>query len=214
VKISVSDTGDGIRPDILSKIFDPFFTTKDSGNGLGLAVTFSILQQHGGYITVESSPGRGTRFDMYLPASTAPPPRVEAAREEPSRTARKILVMDDEPMVLDVAVRMLEHLGYTVSTATGGAEAVELYRRALGAGGRFECVIMDLTIPGGMGGGDAVKRLREMDPGVIAIVSSGYSKDPVVARYREYGFSGVLEKPYRIELLHEVIERVCGNEHP
>jgi len=216
IKISVADKGIGIPEDNLKKIFDPYFTTKDNGIGLGLATCYSIIKHHDGHITVQSTPGEGTTFSLYLPAALVQsvPPVPDAGRA-PVRGTGRILVMDDEDIVRDVLQKSLTHLGYVVVSAHEGKEAVTLYEQALKSGRPFDAVIMDLTIPGGMGGREAVIKLREIDPGVKAIVSSGYSDDPIMAQFRDYGFSGVVSKPYTLKALSETVHTViAGNtEH-
>lgn len=210
VRITVRDNGAGIPQEILKKIFDPYFTTKEEGSGLGLATTYSIVKKHGGYITVESEMGVGTAFHVYLPVSlkgTAVPVKENEGRTVPGRGER-ILVMDDEEIVRDVTGQMLTTLGYEAGFARDGAEAVRLFREAKESGRPFEAVIMDLTIPGGMSGREAIQRLREMDPRVRAIVSSGYSNDPIMSNYRDYGFSAVIAKPYRLTDLGKTVQKV------
>ncbi|GBD96477.1 MAG TPA: response regulator [Nitrospirae bacterium] len=210
IRISIKDHGRGIEKEHFSKIFDPYFTTKEGGSGLGLATTYSIINKHKGHITVESEPGKGTAFYIYLPASEG---NVEAGGK-PEGVAfagrGKVLVMDDEKDVRDTIGSMLEYIGYEVSYAGDGAETINAYKKAKESGEPFDVVIMDLTIPGGMGGKDAVKRLIETDPDVKAIVSSGYSNDPVMAHYRKYGFSGIVHKPYNIEELGKALEKVVN----
>jgi PAS domain S-box-containing protein len=209
VRVCVRDQGPGIAPDLLPKIFDPYFTTKLGGNGLGLATAFSIIKRHDGHLTAESQLGDGAVFYLYLPASKNPV--VEPAREMPAsyKGSGKVLVMDDEEPVRMLACTMLRHFGYEPLPCKDGAEAVIRYNQAKRKGEPFAAVIMDLTIPGGMGGREALQQIRAGDPGVRAIVSSGYSNDPVMAKYREHGFRGVVEKPYTIEelgrVLHEVV---------
>ncbi len=211
VLITIADHGTGISKEHLAKVFDPYFTTKQRGSGLGLAVTYSIINKHGGHITLESTLGKGTTFRLYLPATEKKrlPARTEA--ESIMTGHGRVLVMDDEETIRTTMRDILVRLGYDVTFAEDGAEAVELYRNALGQRGTpFDAVIMDLTIAGGMGGKDAVKKLIEIDPNVKAIVSSGYSKDPVMAEYRKFGFSGVLAKPFRIKDLSEAVHRVIN----
>jgi PAS domain S-box-containing protein len=211
IKISVTDHGMGIPKDNLKKIFDPYFTTKDKGIGLGLATCYSIMKQHDGHITVESTPGAGATFSLYLPAS--PVETVPAAPDTdraPLHGTGRILVMDDEEIVRDVLHRSLTRLGYVVVSAREGEEAITLYEQALKSDQPFDAVIMDLTIPGGMGGKDAVIRLREIDPAVKAIVASGYSDDPVMAHFRDYGFSGVVSKPYLLKDLSQTVHAVIS----
>ena len=212
VCISVADRGMGIQPEHLPRVFEPYFTTKKGGSGLGMATAHSIVRRHGGHITVDSELGVGTTFRVYLPASEkGPPPREAAAGNLPAGGGR-VLVMDDEEMVRDVCSSMLASLGYEVELARDGAEAVEAYRRARSEGRPFDAVVMDLTIPGGMGGKEAIGELLKVDPKVKAIVSSGYSNDPVMAEFGEHGFSGVVAKPYRIEELGEALRRTIAGE--
>jgi PAS domain S-box-containing protein len=212
VHIEIADQGTGISKDTVLKIFDPYFTTKETGNGLGLAMVYSIIKKHGGHISVDSAPGEGTTFHIHLPAAdkTAPGKNMQKNGTVPA-DGQKILVMDDEEVVLDVAGEALKHLGYKAVTAGGGQEALEIYKQALQSAEPFDAVILDLTVRGGMGGEETLRRLREIDPDVRAVVSSGYSQDPIMAYYREHGFSGVLGKPYRIDKLAEVLHEVLDN---
>lgn len=208
VKITITDQGIGIPQDHLIKIFDPYFTTKQKGSGLGLATAYSILKRHGGYLTVESELGRGAAFMVYVPAVEH---RAEPALRAPNGVVRgtgKILVMDDEAMIREVSHKMLTSMGYTVEVSSDGVEAVEKYFAARASGTPFDVVIMDLTIPGGMGGKDAIQKLRAIDPAVKAIVSSGYSNDPIMAEFENYGFCGVVAKPYSIKTLSEIVKSV------
>jgi two-component system cell cycle sensor histidine kinase/response regulator CckA len=211
VKISVADQGIGIPEDNIKKIFDPYFTTKDNGLGLGLATCYSIINNHNGHITVESTPGAGTTFSLYLPASSMQdvPPPADTGRA-PLRGTGKILVMDDEDIVRDVLRRSLTHLGYTVVSARDGNETVVLYEQALKSSKSFDAVIMDLTIPGGMGGKETLTKLRQIDPRVKAIVSSGYSDDPIMASFKDFGFCGVVSKPYTLKTLSEIVHTVIA----
>jgi len=208
VKISVTDHGIGIPKEHFQQIFDPYYTTKRGGSGLGLAIAYSIVKRHNGYIDVKSIPGKETTFSIYLPAS----PKEALAEKESGEKIRggkgKILVMDDEKMIRDVVGDMLGILGYEAGFAKDGAEAVELYKKAEQSVRPFDAVIMDLTVPGGMGGKEAVRKLAEIDPEVKAIVSSGYSDDPVMADFRKYGFSNVVAKPYNIKELGDALYEV------
>jgi PAS domain S-box-containing protein len=210
VTITVSDEGTGIPREHLDKIFDPYFTTKQKGSGLGLAATHSIIRKHDGHITVESELGRGTAFHIYLPASqgaVAPPPR----QEKFVRGSGAVLIMDDDEDMRKTTGDMLMRMGYTVDHADEGSAAIAKYRQAREAGRPFAAVIMDLTVPGGMGGKEAIGKLLAIDPAVRAIVSSGYSEDPVMADFRAHGFRGAAIKPYRIRELSEVVAAVIGN---
>ena len=208
VKITLSDQGVGIPAHYLGKIFDPYFTTKQGGSGLGLATSHSIIRNNAGYITVESEVGVGTSFSVYLPANQAEklPPKIAAV--EPLQGQGRILVMDDEEMVRDILSNMLEKLGYEAVCAVDGEEAIRLYQEAQAANRPFTAVIFDLTIPGGMGGKEAVSQLLAIDPHLIAIVSSGYSDDPIMANFRMSGFQGVISKPYRIMDLSKTLAEV------
>jgi CheY-like chemotaxis protein len=207
VKLTVEDQGIGIPKQHLQKIFDPYFTTKHKGDGLGLATSYSIIKSHGGYIGVQSELGTGTTFLVYLPASTKKIPKKQPPKEKSLAGRGRILVMDDEDIVRDVIGDLLKILGYEVEFAGDGMEAIEVYKKAKESARNFDAVIMDLTVPGGMGGKESIQRLLEIDPGVKAIVSSGYSNDQVMSDFKKYGFSGVVAKPYKIEELSEVLHR-------
>ncbi len=210
VRTSVRDEGVGISNEHLLKVFDPYFTTKHKGSGLGLAVSYSIVKSHGGAITAESELGRGSTFVVYLPATDAP------AHESGAATARvvtgqgKVLVMDDEGPIRRLVGGLLVQLGYEVVRAPDGAEAVQRFREAHEAGTPFDVVILDLTIPGGMGGLEALRHLRAIDPGTKAIVSSGYSNDPVIAEHERHGFRGAVIKPYNVEELSRIVRAVIA----
>lgn len=208
VRISVKDEGVGIPSETISKVFDPYFTTKDEGSGLGLATAHSIIKNHRGLLRVESEFGNGTTFHIYLPVSGKKTGRPSDPEEAIHRGRGKILVMDDEEAIRQVAGDLLSILGYEVHFAVDGAEAVEAYKAAKDSSDPFDAVIVDLTVPGGIGGKEAIARLRAIDPGVKAIVSSGYSNDPVMAEYRKHGFRGVVVKPYRVEELSEAVGRL------
>ncbi len=210
VRLSVNDTGSGIRPEHLSRIFDPYFTTKREGSGLGLATVYAIVKKHGGYIEVESEIGRGTRFRLWLPAtkttrqSTMTPSPFGGAATMNGR----VLLMDDEEGIRTMASQLLKRIGFLVEATPDGGTAVEAYRRAMAEGRRFDLVIMDLTVPGGMGGLECMRELQRIDPSVRAIVSSGYSSDQVMSDHRAYGFAGMIPKPYRITDFAKVIRQV------
>ncbi len=214
VRVEIRDSGCGIPAENLGRMFDPYFTTKERGSGLGLAVTHSIVKQHGGHIRVSSTVGCGTTFLIYLLAGSglvAPAAAPAAAPPAPGRG--RVLVMDDELIVRDIASEMLKTLGYEVDLATDGAAAIAAYEQARREGQPFSAVIMDLTIPGGMGGQEAIRELRKLDPGIRAIVSSGYSSDPIMANFAAHGFAGVIAKPYRLGDLAAVLKSVLGDGH-
>lgn len=212
VRIVIEDQGTGIAQEHLPKIFDPYFTTKQTGSGLGLATVYSIVRSHGGHITVESKLGNGTAFSVYLPASEREVAPGVVTEVKIHAGKGRILVMDDERMVCDIAGNILSHFGYQVAFAEDGNQALELYRNAGEAGEPFAAVIMDLTIPGGMGGKEAIQKLLDLDPQAKVIVSSGYSNDPILARFHEYGFKGVVAKPYKMEDLNKTLHEVLGND--
>ncbi|MBJ6752054.1 hybrid sensor histidine kinase/response regulator [Geomonas anaerohicana] len=213
VKFTFGDTGCGISAEDQKRIFDPYFSTKAGGKGLGLSSAHSVIVRHGGYITVFSQPGVGTRFDVYLPAAkgeAAPvvSEPVAAAPTVPAIGPRSILVMDDEEMIRNLICAILESLSCTVKSCANGTEAVSLYAAARQAGTPFAAVIMDLTIPGGMGGQEAARHILAMDPLATLIVSSGYSNDPVMSDYAQFGFKATMAKPYRASEVAEVLDRV------
>ncbi len=213
VRISIQDHGPGVPPENLSRIFDPFFTTKPRSRGLGLTTAYSIIRKHDGYIEVESKPGKGATFHIYLPASS----RSATATDHQIRASMgegRVLVMDDEPDILTLSQVVLKRLGYEVEVASDGTEALRRYRAAAEAGKPFDAVIMDLTVPGGMGGKEAIRHFREFDPQVRAIVSSGYSNDPVMADFQKHGFRGVVAKPYQIADLAKTLKEVAGSNRP
>jgi CheY-like chemotaxis protein len=210
VKISIQDSGIGMPANVVEKIFDPYFSTKRHGeNGLGLAITQSIINKHNGHIIVDSTPGIGSTFNIYMPASDKTKPRTQAKIEDYRMSSQaKILIMDDEEMVRNGAKKMLTRLGHEVILSVDGAEAIKLYQKAMSSGNPIQLVIMDLTIPGGMGGKDAVQEIHKLNPGAKVIVSSGYSNDPVMANFKEYGFCATIVKPYRLQDLFRVLRQV------
>ncbi len=208
VKLSLKDHGGGIPATTLPKIFDPYFTTKTRGTGLGLATAYSIVKGHGGLITVDSEIGVGATFNIYLPASQEPITGETDSDRRVITGEGRILLMDDEEPIRDMASGMLSTLGYEVDVARDGEQAVILYRVAKASGSAYNAVILDLTIPGSMGGLETLRRIIEIDPEVRAIVSSGYSNDPVMSDYRGYGFRGVVVKPYSLEQLSQTLDAV------
>jgi two-component system cell cycle sensor histidine kinase/response regulator CckA len=211
LKITVQDQGVGIPLRYLDKIFDPFFTTKKQAIGMGLTVAYTIVKNHGGHVTVESEIGAGTAISFYLPAAYPPvkPVLVTGDRLIPGKG--KVLLMDDDEMILDVIGLMLEKIGYQVGLAKTGAEAVELFNQALLTGNPFDAVILDSSVPGSMGGKETLAQLREVQPQVQAIISSGYANDPVMSDYKKYGFSAALPKPYKIIKLSETLNTILTN---
>lgn len=211
VKISFSDTGHGIPKENLQKIFDPYFTTKQRGSGLGLATTYAIIKKHGGRITVDSQLGEGTTFSIYLPA--IPNSKINEKEEKEtliSWQGKRALVMDDEEYIRDLMGSFLEMLGIESDFAQNGEEAIQKYKQALQTGKPFDVVIMDLTIRGGMGGKEAVKKILEIDAKAKVIVASGYSTDSVLANSEGYGFKGRLSKPFSLEELNKVLNQVLN----
>ena len=208
VKIAIVDHGVGIPEEHLRKIFDPYFTTKHNGNGLGLASAYTIVKKHNGHIAVQSALGVGTTFEIFLPTSKSKAVVKEQTPEFIIKGTGRILLMDDEANIRDGTGEILSQIGYEVALAKDGAEAIARYLQAKEAGAPFDVIITDLTIPGGMGGREAVAKLLAMDPEVKVIVSSGYSNDPVMADHRKYGFCDVVTKPYRIEELHQRLHNI------
>ena len=217
VRFSFRDTGCGISPEDRKKIFDPYFTTKSGGKGLGLASAHSVVVRHGGHISVQSEVGKGTTFEVLLPASGRDAAESEALppAAQPTQHARyAVLVMDDEEVIRELACAMLSSLGCRVTTCVNGTEAVSLYAAAKHAGAPFDVVIMDLTIPGAMGGKEAAARILEIDPGASLVVSSGYSNDPVMSDHVRYGFKATMVKPYRVSEVTEVLKKVMSDGAP
>ncbi len=209
IRISIADSGVGMSPEVLERIFDPYYSTKQEGSGLGLAITLSVINKHGGHVVVTSEPGRGTVFTIFLPVAdvAAVPVSVKAektARLEPAG----ILIMDDEEPVLGILQSMLEAAGHRVYVSHDGRECVEVFRYLVKSGQPVDLAIVDLTVRGGVGGREAVALLHDNEPGLPVIVSSGYSNDPVMASYREFGFCGAVSKPYEFEDLLRTVNGV------
>ncbi len=211
VKIIIRDTGIGIPENIVDKIFDPFFSTKQTGSGLGLAICHSIINKHDGHIRVQSMAGKGTDFIIYLPASdeTGDETKDENLAVHSTKSVR-IMVMDDDEMLRAVAASQLEHLGHEVVLVSDGHEAVKRYQESLNTGKEIDIIIMDLTIPGGMGGQKAVQEVLTINPEARVIVASGYSNDPTMANHQEHGFSAAIAKPFDLKELKKVIASVLS----
>ncbi len=206
VHISISDTGSGIDPELQSKIFDPFFTTKKSGSGLGLSTVHSIVKRHGGHIELKSEPGKGSTFSVFLPATEKAEPKTVTSTQSSHLPPLNVLLMDDEEIIRDVGQEIFRFLGHSITTTTNGEEAVKQYREAMASGTPFDMVLLDITIPGGMGGKETIARLLQLNPEIKAVVTSGYSQDPIIANYSEYGFRGRLEKPFKIEDIEKLLQ--------
>jgi CheY-like chemotaxis protein len=232
VHISFEDKGRGIPKAHLSKLFDPYFSTKpmgvQKGMGLGLATAHAIVKKHGGHIKVQSTSDVGTTVNIYLPASADaqsqqarqaghPAERAESQAHgaernetETQSAIQRILVMDDEEMLRNLAEQMLNRLGYEVETVKDGIEAIEVYKKQLDSVKPFDAVILDLTVKGGMGGEETLKELMKIDPDVKAIVASGYFNDPVMADFQDYGFDAAIAKPYEMKDLKQALEKLLG----
>lgn len=208
VKISVKDTGMGIPPENLPKIFDPYFTSKEMDSGLGLAIAYSIVAKHGGHIDVESTPGKGSLFTVYLPAFPDVSGATAVVAHAPRDGRARVLLMDDDDGVIAVVTQFLAYLGYEYETARNGEEAIDLYVRAQNEKRPFDAVILDLTVAGGLGGKDTIVALKEIDSTVRAILATGYIDDPVVLNYHDHGFVELIKKPFKMEELSRVLHRV------
>jgi len=211
LQVAISDQGTGIPDPLLKRIFDPYFTTKQTGSGLGLATSYSIIRRHKGYLGVSSAAGQGSTFTFLVPAAPGRDvPPAEKATAASTGSGGRILVMDDQEMVRSMAMRMLDGLGFASVGASAGEEAVDLYATAMRDGRPFDAVILDLTVVGGLGGKETLSRLLSLDPAARVIVSSGYSNDPVLANHRRHGARGVLPKPYRLQEMKQALFDVLG----
>jgi PAS domain S-box-containing protein len=205
VRIDVRDAGAGITGQHLARIFDPYFTTKQKGSGLGLATSYSIVRSHNGFIDVTSRLGEGSVFSVFLPASQGAEAPEPVAVAVVGKGTGKVLLMDDDGLVREVAAKMIASLGHVVNTAANGEEAIVLFRSAREAGSPFDIVVLDLTVKNGMGGEETMRRLRELAPDIKAVVSSGYSDAAVLADHKSHGFSASLNKPYRLDGLRDCL---------
>ncbi len=214
VKISFEDQGTGIEDRQLSNIFDPYYTTKPGASGLGLATAHSIIQQHHGHISVTSQVGVGTTFTVYIPSSYSTPERGLQSIPAIAKKARgRVLVMDDEQSIRRMVEDALTQFGYEVTCVHDGQAAIDLVSQSLANGEKFEMAILDLTIPGAMGGKEAIQQLRSLDPHIKAIITSGYSDDPIMSDFQKYGFQGILIKPYKIFDLIKILESMFSPLH-
>lgn len=211
--ITIRDTGRGIPAEHLARIFDPYFSSKkkgcQKGTGLGLSTAYSIVKRHNGSIRVESAVGAGTTVHLYLPAEKGSVGQQERAHGDSGRSTHSILLMDDEDLVREAAASMLSHLHWQVELARNGEEALSLYQQAMAKGEPFAFVILDLTIVGGMGGLEALSGLRQIDPNVRAIVSSGYTEDPAMADFEGHGFCAAIAKPYSLDSLKALLAQLA-----
>lgn len=205
VEISVEDEGGGIPKEHLGQIFDPYFTTKQKGSGLGLATAYSIIKKHGGLITADSTFGKGMIFTLFLPASDKEIRSDVGPDESLKFGSGRILVMDDEVEVRNVVQEMVSHLQYDIVLSRDGSEAIDLYRMAITDNEPFDVVILDLTVPGGLGGKETLEQLLKVNPDVKVIVASGYATDPIMAECEKYGFCGVIRKPFKIHELSDIL---------
>jgi two-component system cell cycle sensor histidine kinase/response regulator CckA len=220
VKLTVTDSGPGIAPEILPKIFDPYFTTRRGARGLGLATVYSIVNRHGGRVEATSTPGHGTTVTLRLPATMlaimkdTPAAGIPAPAMTASVGKPRVLIMDDEEGVRDLATTVLRRMDLDVTAVADGESALHEFEIARNAGRPHALLIVDLTIPGGMGGKETVEAVRKLDPTVPAIVTSGYSSDPVLTKYESYGFQAVVAKPFEVLTLANAVRRFIPQAKP
>jgi PAS domain S-box-containing protein len=208
VRIELRDHGVGIDPSVMDRVFSPFFTTKANGSGLGLAVAYSIVQSHSGKIRVSSQVGVGTTFLIHLPIGHAAMPSGVTVDSATDRASGRVLIMDDQDVVCRFAERALRGAGYQAYAVPDGAAAIAACRAAAAGGQRFDVIILDLTVPGGMGGREAGAAILAIDPAAKLIVSSGYSEDDVMSDHANHGFQAVLPKPYSASQLIALVEQL------
>lgn len=210
VAISVTDQGGGIPEDDLHRIFDPYYTTKPNHNGLGLTTAHSVVSQHDGCIDVESVVGKGATFYVYLPAAEVREQKHEWDMEDSTDSPvarRRVLFMDDEDYIRRTAAKLLEHIGYETTTAARGEEVLDLYRESLDESRPFDVVVLDLSVNGGKGARETISELRQLDPEVRAVVTSGYATDPILNDFRRFGFTAALSKPYTVQTIEQAIAK-------
>jgi CheY-like chemotaxis protein len=210
VKISIKDSGVGIPVQHQARIFEPYYTTKQRGSGLGLATSYSIIKGHGGMIDVSSQANVGSTFIVYLPAKEGKADQEQQVSLLTAGRKGRVLVMDDEDVVRAVAKDMIEALGHDVECAISGEDAIEKFRASAKAGNPFDVVILDLTVRGAMGGEQTLRKLRELDPDVKAVVSSGYTESSALSDFKSHGFTAVLTKPYTYKVLTDTLSALLG----
>jgi PAS domain S-box-containing protein len=214
VRLSVADQGPGIPPEDLERIFDPFYTTKSGGTGLGLAITHSVVNRHGGHIEVASAPGQGAVFTLYLPATRERPAQAEVMSGQLTAGGGRVLVVDDEQAIRELTSEVLELAGYQAQAYPNFREGLDALRQALGQGRPFDLAIFDLSVPGDINGAEAIKLAREIDPGLKAVVASGYSDLDLLANPAKYGFDAAVRKPVSVSLLTQVVAEVLCRVPP
>jgi two-component system cell cycle sensor histidine kinase/response regulator CckA len=214
VKVSIRDHGVGVAKENIPRLFNPYFSTKvrgsQKGTGIGLAVCHSVIEKHGGRITLESELGLGTTVTFFLRALRAeqPPASRTGGEAEVREQGYRVLMLEDDSAVIKTGTQMIEHLGHTVTAVQNGAEVLDLYSRSQRAGKPFDLVLLDLTVRGGMGGRETLEKLKQVDPDVVAVVTSGYADDPVIAEFGRHGFQAALLKPFTIRTLEQTIAQV------
>ncbi|HSU86876.1 MAG TPA: response regulator, partial [Chthoniobacterales bacterium] len=209
IKVAIADHGRGVAPELAVKIFDPYFTTKETSSGLGLAISYSIIRKHGGFLHLESNSPAGATFAFYLPAARGQALSDSFRPNDPSfhLNQQRILVMDDESAIRELTSQLLGTMGYEVTAVPDGSEAVRIYERAAREGEHFRAVILDATVRGGLGGVETIARLRSIDPEVNAIICSGYSDEAALSQFLSYGFRGTLPKPFTRRELADALEK-------
>jgi two-component system cell cycle sensor histidine kinase/response regulator CckA len=212
ILMKIKDSGSGISEENIAKIFDPYFTTKKNGTGLGLAISYSIIKKHDGFIRAESKLGQGTTFYIYLPAFKGKAGAENLKYINVENGSGRILYMDDDNTISETIKDLLSHIGYSVDTVNEGSKAIDLYKKAMDSAKRFDLVILDLTVPGGMGGKDTLDKLLEIDDDIVAIATSGYSNDPVMSDFKSYGFTDTIAKPFRIQEIADVVKRCLAKK--